>query len=312
MQTRIADLTHVGTLAFARMHAALFELMRGDHPRAAPNAFELAQLAREHDLPLFRAFGVFLGGWASAASGAPGSGLEDMRRGVELLREQNVLLFDGLLKIVLAEAEAQAGDSARAVTLLDEALTTADRLGHRAFEAELHRARGEILLKRDPANSAPAEEAFLTAIAVAKQQGTRSFELRAALALAKLYHSTERPAEAHAVLLPALEDFSPTHKMLEIGEAHALVATLEEMDEVKAEAARRRRITQLHAAYGNAMILAHGYGARETAAAFERARDTATAQDGFERLSAQYGLWAGSFVRGELGFHARAVRGHVT
>ena len=89
--------------------------------------------------------------------------------------------------------------------------------------------------------------------------------------------------------------------MPEIAEAQALLAALAEMEEVKSEAARRQRITQLHAAYGNAMILAHGYGARETSAAFERARDTATAEDGFEHLSAQYGLWAGSFVRGELG-----------
>ena len=163
------------------MHAAMFELMRGDPARAAPNAFELARLAREHDLPMCRAFGVFLEGWATAASGAPGDGLEDMRRGVELLREQNVLFFDGLLKIALAEAEAAGGRSDRAVAILDEALATCDRTGYRAFEAELHRVRGEILLKRDPANPAPAEEAFLTAIAVAKQQGTRSFELRAAL-----------------------------------------------------------------------------------------------------------------------------------
>ena len=105
-------------------------------------------------------------------------------------------MFDGLLKIALAEAEARAGDPGRAVAILDEALATCDRMGYRAFEAELHRARGEILLKRDPANPAPAEEAFLTAIAVAKQQGTRSFELRAALSLAKLYQSTGRPAEA--------------------------------------------------------------------------------------------------------------------
>ena len=110
-EARIADLTHVGTLAPGRMHAAMFELMRGDQARVAPNAFELARLAREHDLTLFRAFGVFLEGWASAASGASGSGLEGMRRGVELLREQNVLWFDGLLKIALAEAEAQAGRS---------------------------------------------------------------------------------------------------------------------------------------------------------------------------------------------------------
>ena len=127
MQRRVADLTHVGTLALGRMHAALFELMRGDHARAAPNAFELVRLAREQELPMFRAFGVFLEGWATAASGAIGGGLEDMRRGVELLREQNVLIFDGLLKIALAEAEARAGDPDRALAILDEALATCDR-----------------------------------------------------------------------------------------------------------------------------------------------------------------------------------------
>ena len=224
VQTRMAGVAHVGTLARGRTLAALFEMMRGDHPRAASNAFELARLAREHDLPLWRAFGVFLEGWATAASDAVGSGIEDMRRGVELLREQNVLSFDGLLKIALAEAEAWAGDPGRAVAILDKALATAERTGHRAFEAELHRARGEILLKRDPANPAPAEDAFLTAIAVAKQQATRSFELRAALSLAKLYQSTARPVDAHAVLAPALEGFAATPEMPEIAEAQALLA----------------------------------------------------------------------------------------
>ena len=68
------------------------------------------------------------------------------------MREVNYVLFDGLLKIALAEAEARAGDPDRAVAILDEALATSDRTGSRAFEAELHRARGEMLLKRDPAN----------------------------------------------------------------------------------------------------------------------------------------------------------------
>ena len=111
--------------------------------------------------------------------------------------------------------------------IIDEALATCDRLGYRAFEAELHRVRGEILLKRDPANPAPAEDAFLTAIAVAKRQGTRSFELRATLSLPKLYQSTARPADAHAVLAPALEGFAPTTEMPEFAEAQVLLAALE-------------------------------------------------------------------------------------
>jgi hypothetical protein len=72
----------------------------------------------------------------------------------------------------------------------------------------------------------PAEEALLTAISVAKHQAARSFELRAALALAKLYQSTARPTEAYAVLAPALDDFAPTPEMPEIAEARALLATL--------------------------------------------------------------------------------------
>jgi class 3 adenylate cyclase/predicted ATPase len=223
---RLESITHVGTRAQGKCHAALFELMRGDHARATPNALELVRLAREYNLPFWRASGVFLEGWMTAATGAVGSGLEDMRGGAELLREQNLLWFDGLLKITLSEAEARAGDSERAVAILDEALAASDRTGYRAFEAELHRARGEMLLRRNSADPAPAEEAFLTAIAVAKHQATRSFELRAALPLAKLYQSTARPADAHAVLGPALEGFSPTPEFPEIAKALELAAAI--------------------------------------------------------------------------------------
>jgi hypothetical protein len=83
-----------------------------------------------------------------------------------------------------------------------------------------------FLLKRDPSNSAAAEEAFRNALAIALEQGARSWGLRAALALAKLYRSTGRPVEAHAVLAPALEGFSPTPEMPEIAEAQALLERL--------------------------------------------------------------------------------------
>ena len=90
----------------------------------------------------------------------------------------------------------------------------------------LHRLRGDILLKRDPADPAPAEDAYRTAIAIAKQQGARSYELLASLSLAKLYQSTARQDEACAVLVPALEGFTPTPEMPEIAEAQALLVEL--------------------------------------------------------------------------------------
>jgi adenylate cyclase len=79
----------------------------------------------------------------------------------------------------------------------------------------------------NPAIVGPAEKAYRTAIAIARRQGARSFTLRASLALAKLYRSTGRPAEAHAVLAPALEGFSPTPEMPEITQAQALLAALD-------------------------------------------------------------------------------------
>jgi predicted ATPase len=227
MRARLGDLTNANTLALGTMFAAMLAVTRDDRSRARTSVSELTRIVREHDLPMFRAFGVFLEGWATADAGAAVEGLKNMRRGVESLREQSVLLFDGLLKITVSEGEARAGDLERAVATLDEALTTAERAGFRTFEAELHRVRGEILLKRGPSTPAPAEDAFLTAIAVSKQQGTRSFGLRGALSLAKLYQSSGRPVDAHAVLAPALEGFSPTPEFPEIAEAQEIMANME-------------------------------------------------------------------------------------
>ena len=272
-QERIANVAHIVTHANGKTHAALFELMRGNVSRAAPYAVEVARLAREHDLPQWRAFGVFLEGCVKAQSGAPADGLEDMRRGAELLRAN--LPFDGFVKTALAEVEARAGDVDRAVAILDEALTTSERIGHRTFDAELHRVRGAILLKREPADPAPAEQAFQRAIANAMQQGARSFRLRAALSLAKLYQSTGRPVEAHDALAPALEGFSPTPEMPEIAEAQALLVALAESEEVKAEAMQRQRRVQLQTNYGRALMWSRGFADEEARAAFSRAKELA-------------------------------------
>ena len=80
---RLASVAHIGTHPYAKLHAAMFELMRGDRARAAENGSETARLAREHDLPLWRAYGAFFEGLATAERGALGEGLSDMRRCAE-------------------------------------------------------------------------------------------------------------------------------------------------------------------------------------------------------------------------------------
>ena len=165
-------------------------------------------------------------GWATAAAGGTEAGWDEVRRGVAGCREQGITIFVRSFDVKLAATEARAGHLDAALAMLDGVLAEAEQTKARAFVADGHRIRGEILLKRDPAHTEAALEAFLAAIAIAQQQKARSFELRAALALAKFYQSSRRAADAHAVLAPALEGFAPTPEFSEIEEAQALVATL--------------------------------------------------------------------------------------
>ena len=136
-----------------------------------------------------------------------------------------------------------------------------------------------------------------TAIAVAQQQKAKSFELQAALPLAKLYQSTNRVPDAHAVLASATEGFSPTPEFREIDEAQALLNYLEQDEAVKAESARRERRVQLQLAYGAALISTRGYGAEETVKAFDRARELSVGIGGsVDRLALLYGTWLGAIT----------------
>ena len=303
-RARLAAITHTGTLAFGRHHSALFHLMRGDRVRVAQDAVELARLAREHDLTQFRAFAVFFEGWATAADGAPGGGLEDMRRGVDLLREQNLLFFDGLLKIALAEAEARAGDPDRAVAILDEALATADRLGYRAFEAELHRARGEMLLMRDPADPAPAEEAFKTRDR--RCAAARNPQLRPARgACARQTLPVDRPPRRR----PRRPRARARRLSADAGNAGDRrgggVARVPGGD----GGGQGRGARRSGDAFARRLRQRAHRGARvrrpETTEAFARARELAHGdKNAPERLAADYGLWASSYVRGRLAVDA--------
>jgi predicted ATPase len=170
--------------------------------------------------------GHIFANWARGRLEGPEAGASELRQALAEYSNQGNKAMSPLFHGMLAQLEAATRGPDAALTLIDEGLAIAGETGERFTDPYLHRLQGHILLKRDPANPAPAEEAFQTAIAIAKEQGARSYELLASLSLAKLYHLTGRPAEARAVLAPALEGFSPTSEMPEIVEAQALMESL--------------------------------------------------------------------------------------
>ena len=109
---------------------------------------------------------------------------------------------------------------------IEKGLAISADTGEIVNDPYLHFLRGSVLLKKEPSNSTAAEEAYRTAITIADQQRARSYVLLASLSLAKLYQLTGRPVEAHAVLAPSHEGFTPTPEMPEIGEAQALLSQL--------------------------------------------------------------------------------------
>src|SRR5208337_3925276 len=207
------------TSTYGLMHSAMFEIIGRNVDGVAPHAKALSGVAHQHGIALWVAFGAFLEAWVELQSGRPEIALVKMRGAAALLHQDGVGAFQPLIKTSLAEAEARTGETEAALATLEQALQDSNRTGQCWFDAETHRIRGEILVKRDPSNPAPAEDAFLAAIAIAQHQKARSFELRAALSIAKLYRATGRDADAHAALGPALEDFVPTREFPEIGEA---------------------------------------------------------------------------------------------
>jgi hypothetical protein len=96
----------------------------------------------------------------------------------------------------------------------------------RWFEAELHRRRGEVLLCLSDADKAEAERCFRQAMAVAQAQGTKLWELRAAMSLARLWRDQGRPAEAHEVLAPVHDWFTEGFDTIDLKHARALLEEL--------------------------------------------------------------------------------------
>ncbi len=233
---RAAAMGHAPTLVNAQHIRTIFEITRGDAVAARREAIAIADVSQEHGMELFAAWSALAIAWTEGQLDDRVTGSKSLGRALLDYGALGMRSFVPLYEGLRAELDAEGPSIDSAVARLDEALAFAARTGERWSDAMLHRIRGEILLKRDPTNPAPAEEALHTAITVAREQRARSFGLLAALALARLYHATARPLQAHCVLGAALEGFAPTPEMPEISEAKSLLAELAEIEEVKAAA----------------------------------------------------------------------------
>jgi class 3 adenylate cyclase/tetratricopeptide (TPR) repeat protein len=223
---------HPPTVATVRIWRVQLNLLCRKPDAVRADAEIVLALGREHGMPVYSAGGTAFLTWTRACVEHSARDVTSFRDAIRGLAEAHINVIAPLLQGLLAELELKSGRIRDALAAVDEALSLARENWRVSDDAFLHRLRGEILPKLE--GPAAAEDAFQTALVVAKEQGARTYELHAALALARLYQSTGRTSDAHAVLAPALEGFAPTPEMPEIGEAQALLAALHGNDEIGA------------------------------------------------------------------------------
>ena len=131
-----------------------------------------------------------------------------------------------LCLVLLAEAAGQLGQVAEGLRLLAEALTAFEASERGDMLAEAYRLQGELLLRQDVSAADQAEACFLQALSLARRQQARSWELRAATSLSRLWHGQGRGTEAQALLGEVYHWFTEGFETADLREAQLLLAQL--------------------------------------------------------------------------------------
>jgi predicted ATPase len=217
---------HAHTLAHAFCHAGRAAVFARDVAKVYTYSNECVALASEHGFAGWAANGRVLQGWADAQRGEATTGIARIRDGLAATEATGNRASAPLNLALLAEALALAGKVRKGLAALDDALATAAASGEKGWDAEIHRLRGELTGRSPHPDPAEVEESFRTALAIAREQGTRGYELRAATSLARLWREQGRRGEARELLAPLYGSFTEGFDTADLKEAKRLLDEL--------------------------------------------------------------------------------------
>jgi predicted ATPase len=217
------ELGHTYTTSQTLYLSCWLHQIRGEQQIVLKRATALGELATESGLSAWGAEGTIFGGWGVAASGAPESGIRQVRQGLATREAMGIQQHTPCLFGLLAELYIGIQNSGEALNVLDEALARVDRLEERWFEADLLRLKGEALLALSPERAAEAEACYQQAVAVARDQGARLWELRAATSLARLWLDQGKRTQARDLLAPIYNWFTEGFDTADLKDAKALL-----------------------------------------------------------------------------------------
>jgi predicted ATPase len=223
--TLARDIAHPYSLAHALGMATWLYQCRREVRLTQEHAEAVMTFSDAQGFPYWAAWGTLLRGWVLTEQGQGKEAIAQLHQGLAAYQATGaeVCLPFGLA--LLAEAYGKVGQTEAGLTTLAEALATAHRTGERGWEVEIHRLKGELLLRR----ASPIEEVeacFRQALEIARRQQAKSLELRTALSLARLWQRQGKRAEARELLAPIYDWFTEGFGTADLQDTKALLEEL--------------------------------------------------------------------------------------
>jgi predicted ATPase len=218
--------SHPFSLAFATSHTAFIHQLRREVQAAQEQAEVAIRITTEQSFPLLLGYATLFRGWALAEQGESVEGITQICQGLTRYRSTGQENFTTYYLAILVEAYGKHGQVDNALCTLDEAFALVEANNERYYAAELHRLKGELLLRQSSRSQPEAETCFQHAISIAQSQQAKSFELRATTNLAKLWQQQGKRQEAHDLLAPIYHWFTEGFETADLKDAKVLLDEL--------------------------------------------------------------------------------------
>ena len=220
------EIGQAATLMYALQATSLTHIQCGNWAEANERVDELVALADEKGALFWKALGMMGQGWLLTLTGKAADAVHMITSGIAAYRSTGATYLLPSRLSYLATAYAELGQLDEAGRCIGEAMTAIKTTGERWFEADVNRVAGEIALKSPQRDVAKAEAYFERALAVARKQQAKSWELRGAMSMARLWRDQGKRNEARDLLAPVYGWFTEGFDTLDLKEAKKLLDEL--------------------------------------------------------------------------------------
>ncbi|MEZ4681259.1 MAG: hypothetical protein R2932_44295 [Caldilineaceae bacterium] len=221
-RSEVTDLNDSTVMMF---QAALFWRNLGKVANLTVEAEQMLALGTKYEIALARQSGSVFSGWLLAKQGQLSAGIALICQGIDGFRRMGHAMYQTHRLAMLVEMLLWTAEYKKADKILQEAFDISERRGERFWDVELYRLQGDLLLAQGEPDKR-TEAAYLRAIKIAQQQGAKSLELRATMALCRLWQRQGQVTEAHQELSQIYNWFTEGFDTHDLRAAQALLTEL--------------------------------------------------------------------------------------